>query len=842
VGFHLSQATFPDGEPNFWEVGTMRSIIFAVLALLFVVPAVFAVTVSGTILDDESGKPVSNASVVVTTINSAATTDEDGFFTILFVPNGSIELVVSHVGYWSSTSIISSNLASDIVLNLRPKAYRGEEVTLSIDRVERQTATVPFSNISKEELNQRHYGQDLPVALEGLPSMTTTTDAGTGLGYSYLSMRGFDFKRVSVLLNGVMLNDPEDFYVYWVDLADFGASVEDVQVQRGAGSAMLGLPAVGGTIDVQTATYSEKPRISAEYGLGSYNTQRASVHLASGPIQDKYFINTRFSRITSDGYRDQSWSDYFSYYMSAARVDENMTTRLVLFGGPIKNHMAYVGVTRDQLALDREQNPLTYENEIDSYYQPHYQLHNTWDIANNLRLQNTLYYIRGEGYFDVYYPSWWGYGWDFWALNDPGEDIGDMVARQHVENHQGGWQPRLTWTLNNHTLDIGGQFVSHRSRRYGEVTWAAVLPDGTEPNHVWYDYQGRKRTISGYVQDNWQVSRRLNVTGAVQVANVEYGIQDDQFNANEFTQPYTFVMPRIGASYKATDDIRLWTSFSRITREPRLKDHFWGETGYPVIRYDNPATFDDPQIEPETLSDFELGVEYSGHHHFLGLTGYLMNVENEIVDIGEYDVLGQPIIENADETRRYGIELSARTETSFGVFVEGNLNFSKNRFQEYVTHIPVYNDVSGALESKRLNLKDRQIINAPEQILNLSVGYRRSQFDIQLNAHFVGERYVANTENFDFVTDPNASTYSTYSLDRSLDAYTRIDLHATIRIAGPTSNSFITQPGLPQVELSLHVRNLLDEEYNLSGSSDAWGVYVIPAAKRHYFASLKVTL
>ncbi len=820
----------------------MRSYIIVVLALLLFVPTAFAVTITGTIVDLDTGEPIENASVIVTEINSAATTDENGSFTIVFVPDGLIELVVSHVGYESISVTITADLASMLVLKLQSKTYRGEDVTLGIDRVQRESATVPFTNVTAEELSERYYGQDLPVALEGIPSLTTTTDAGSGLGYSYLSMRGFDFKRVSVLLNGVMLNDPEDFYVYWVDLADFGANVEDVQVQRGAGSALLGLPAVGGTIDVQTATYSDKPGLSAEYGFGSYNTQRASIHMNSGPVRDKYFIDARFSRITSDGYRDQSWSDYFSYYMSAARVDDNMTTRLVLFGGPIKNHMAYYGVTREQLEQNRTQNPLTFADETDNYYQPHYQLHNTWDIADNLRLQNTLYYIRGEGYFNVYYPWEWYYPWEFWALEDPGQDIGDMVARQHVDNHQGGWQPRLTWTIKQHTLDIGGQFVSHRSRRYGELTWGALLPQDTEPNHVWYDYEGRKRIISGYVQDNWRVTDRLYVNGAVQVANVEYGIQDDKFNNTQFTQPYTFFMPRAGASFKATDNMRLFTSFSRITREPRLKDHFWGETGYPVVRYDDQVAFEDPQIKPETLNDLELGIEFSGHHHFLGLTGYFMEVEDEIVDIGQYDVTGQPLIENADKTRRYGIELAARVETQIGLFIEGNANVSRNRFVEYETEIVAATDPYDWGTPVPVDLKDRKIINAPEQIFNLSVGYHHSVFDLLLSAHHVGERFVANTENFDFIDDSNLNDFMTYSQDRSLDAYTRVDLHATIRLVGPSYGSLLNRPGIPQIELSLHARNLLDEEYNISGNADAWGAYVIPAAKRHYLASLKVTL
>ncbi|MCB2212029.1 TonB-dependent receptor [bacterium] len=828
---------------------TLFTVVF--LSLLIALSVCSAATVTGSVVDQSTGEPVANASVIVSTVSFGASTGADGQFTLLGVPDGAFTMTVSHVSYWPETFNLNTDQTTVIGVELRPKAYLGEDVTLTIDRVERKTATVPFTNITADELDLRYYAQDLPVALEGIPSLTTSTDAGNALGYSYLSLRGFDFKRVSVLLNGVMLNDPEDFYVYWVDLADFGANVEDVQVQRGAGSALLGLPAVGGTIDVQTSTFSRKPALTAEYGLGSYNTQRGSVNLQSGPIGEKYFLNARFSRITSDGYRDDSWADYFSYYLSGARVDESMTTRFVLFGGPIRNGMAYSGVTREQLAQDRTQNPLSYPelgnyDETDNYYQPHYQLHNTWEINDNVRLQNTLFYIQGNGYFDVYYPAWWGYGWDFWSLDAPDSlAIGDMVARQHVNNNQGGWQPRMTWRTGGHTVDVGGQFISHRSRRYGELLWGSVLPDGTTPNHNWYDYEGRKRIISGYVQDKWQLTPQLSLTGAVQLANIEYEVLNDKFNGKSFTQPYTFVMPRVGASYLATDQIRLWGSYSRITREPRLKDHYWAETGYPVIRYPNNNFNRDPQIKPETLDDFELGAEWSQRNWFLGVTGYLMNVEDEIVDIGQYDVLGQPVIENACRTQRVGVELASRYQWDNGLFAEGNATLSRNRFLDYTTDVLFYDNASFTTLVAELDLSDKQIINAPEQLFNFAFGVRRAWYDFRVSAHYVGERFVANTED---LIEPernftNATSLDIADQDRSLDAYTRVDLQARLAVIGPNgSRALFNYASAPSVELSLHVRNLFDEEYNIAGSADAWGVYVIPAAPRHYFAGIKVTL
>ncbi|MBS1262524.1 MAG: Vitamin B12 transporter BtuB [Calditrichaeota bacterium] len=818
------------------------------LLLMFVASTAFSATLAGRVVDADTGNPVVNASVVVSG-GRGTTTGEGGEWSLANV-RAPVTVTVGHIAYWRATRTFRTIPSEPVEIALRPRVHRSEGVILSVDRVDREHATVPFTNVPEDELETRYYAQDLPVALEGLPSMTTTTDAGNALGYSYLNMRGFDFKRITVLLNGVMLNDPEDFYVYWVDLADFGANVEDVQVQRGAGSALLGLPAVGGTIDVQTKTISREPSVSVEYGIGSYDTQRGSVHLASGPIKDRYFIDARFSRIKSDGYRDEAWADYFSYYLSAARLDPNMTTRIVLFGGPIRNHLAYLGITRQQAKKDRTLNPLSYPelgnyDESDNFYQPHYQLHHTWDISEDLRLKNTFYYIRGEGYFNVYYPAGWGYGWDFWDLPDPGSDVGDMIARQWVENHQGGWQPRLTWKSGDHKLDVGGQFVSHRSRRWGELIWAETLPDEADPNHVWYDYQGRKRIISGYAQDRWQLNRRLSLTGALQLAHVQYEILKDVRFGESFTEPYTFMMPRAGFSYKLTPPVRLWGSYSRITREPRLKDHYWAETGHPVRRSDHPST--PAAIEPETLDDFELGMDWSTSRFAVRGNVYWMELSNEIVDIGQYDVFGQPVIENAGRSRRLGIEVGGRFALENGMFAEGNANLSRNRFIEYTSPVVLLDPDVGdppVQRERELDLSDNRIIMAPERILNLSVGVRRPLYEARLSAHHVGERYVTNTENLAGVSLPDTLQGSaTLKQNRSLDAYTRVDFHAAVRLFAPYGEpGFVRGRGLPRVELSLHVRNLLDSEYFLTGSADAWDVLVIPAATRSWFAGLKLTL
>lgn len=861
----------------------MQRTIVTVVSVLLLLPllvagAAHAATLEGKVTSAEDGRLLEGAAVVLEGTSKATVTDSDGTWVLEDVAPGSYTVQVSHVAFWATNRevTLASGERRSLNVELEARIHRSEGVVITKTRAEPGKTPVPHTNVSAQEVRERYYAQDLPVALEGVPSLTTTTDAGHAIGYSYLSLRGFDFKRVSVLLNGIMLNDPEDFYVYWVDLADFGANVEDVQVQRGVGSALLGIPAVGGTIDVQTKTYSDEPSITAEYGYGSYDTKRRSVHLASGPIQGKYYVNARFSRITSDGYRDQSWSDYFSYYLSAARVDENMSTRIVLFGGPIKNHMAYLGITRDQLEQNRTANPLTFPDETDNYYQPHYQLHNTWELSDKATLQQTLYYIRGEGFFDVFYPWTWYYSWGFWdlpqvttsdsnaypdawyrydsngslATNPDGDyyvDLFDAVARQHVNNHQAGYQPRLTLELGRHTIDLGGQFIQHRSRRWGELRWAAVIPNNTDPNHLFYDYQGRKWIFGGYAADEYQMTDRLTLSAALQLAHIRYEVLNDKRFGNSFTQPYTFLMPRAGVSWQLTEPLRLWASYSNISREPRLKDHYWAETGYPVVRYEDPVNFENPTIEPENLHDFELGTEWSSGNLALRLNGYLMRLNNEIVDIGEYDVTGQPIIENASASRRTGIEAGAKYEWGNGFYAEGNLNLAQNRFIDYDSQVPLYNATGDSMVSASIEMDGNTIIRAPERIANVAVGLRKPGYWVRLSAHHVGEQFLANTESFGDVPElpagTSASDYPTLSQDRSIDAYTRMDLSVGFNLVGDLgSTSLLKRKGMPTVQLELHARNLTDTKYVTNGSADAWGVYVIPAAPRHYFAQVSVTL
>ncbi len=853
-----------------------RSVVLTVSCFLLLIPTLmFAASLEGIVVDKSNGAPVENVNITLENTTYGASTDFSGFWRLRHLLEGTYTLQASHVSYADFEMEISVSQGEATVneIELEPHFVSSEGVIVTFDRVESATSPVPLTNVDHAEIQERYYGQDLPVALEGVPSLTTVTDAGNALGYSYLSMRGFDFKRIGVFLNGVMLNEPEDFYVYWVDLADFGASVEDVQVQRGVGSVPYGLPSVGGTISVNTRTTSLTPEITAEYGQGSYNTQRSSFHFSSGPVYGRNYIDTRFSRITSDGYRRESWADYFSYYLSAAHLGDRTSTRLVVFGGPIKNHMAYAGVTRDELEQDRRANPLTYDDETDNFYQPHYQLHHSWMINDDMRLDNTLYLIQGDGYFNVSYPSYWGYTWDFWDLsqltvadstlypagwyrtNEDGSfaqngdgdfyvDYMDAVVRQHVVNTQAGWQPRLHWTVGDHELAFGGQVVSHRSRRYGEIIWAAALPQGTEPNHKWYDYQGRKLMINGFVRDQWSPSDRFTVTGALQLASITYKVLNDKRFGTEFDQDYLFAMPYFGVSYRASRPLRLYSSYSLVQREPRLKDHYWGETGYPVLRYDDPANFEDPQVKPEVLHDIEIGADWTHERIAVHANVYWMEMYDEIVDIGEYDVLGQPVIENADHSRRVGLELGARAALPRDFYVEGNLNIARNRFVDFQTTTSIA-DANYYAFSIDIDNSENHIIKAPEQIINIAAGWRGAFGWARLSAHHVGKQYLDNTEDLRAVDMTNPDIVSSPSLgqDRFLDAYTRVDFSAGINLFGKTPYSaLVTRNDLPLVEVELYVRNLFDAEYELTGSSDAWGVYVIPAAPRHYMLGVKVTL
>jgi iron complex outermembrane receptor protein len=374
--------------------------------------------------------------------------------------------------------------------------------------------------LKRDELQQLNWGQDTPMALASLPGAYSYSDAGNGIGYSYLTIRGFPQRRISVLINGVPLNDPESHEVYWIDHPDLLSSTSEVQLQRGVGSAIYGAASLGGSVNLDTAPFGSTQRTSATLAYGSYDTWRTVLELDSGNLGAGWNLYGRYSRIETDGYRDQSWSKLWSYAFAARKVAGNHSIRLNLYGGPEQTHLAYLGVPLDNLDglvtgdrdKDRRFNPLTYPNEADHFFEPHYELIHSWSPRPSLAVSQTLFYFDGSGYYDEQrsLQALADYRLGSWSTYDPTlfgadslsyyENNGatltrdaqgrvtvtnfDAVRRRWVANRHYGWVPRARVEHDRGVLTVGGELRFHDGHHIGTVLSGNGAPRARTRSHV----------------------------------------------------------------------------------------------------------------------------------------------------------------------------------------------------------------------------------------------------------------------------------------------------------------------------------------------------------------------
>jgi len=444
--------------------------------------AVNAAQLGGRVVDDESN-PLIGVSVVTNIPGLGTQTDEVGIFS-LKLRDDITRVTFSSIGFKSRQFRVGE--IPEIVV-LEPTYYRGEDIIITADRAQSGVTPVAFENFSKDDIERDYTVGEFPLLLETTPNLYTNSDGGAPLGYAYVKIRGFDDKRIATYINGVPLNDPEDQATYFVDLPDFAANVDDIQVQRGVGNSLYGDASFGGSINVVTSALSRPKQMTLTSGYGEYTSggssvsdiYKQSVEYSSGLVDGRWSFSGRFSKQRTGGYRENSWYDGWSYYFSAARLDPNMTTELYVYGGPIRMHLSYYGLSRDDIAENRRGNPLAYSNETDNFNQPHYHLHNRYRINDNTMLTNTFYYIRGTGYYEQLKnldnnEDWIGYDIDPTRISNV---AGNVVRQQWVEKSQAGWNPRLDISHDRGRHSIGGSFYYFESDHWGQVVWA----QGVEP-------------------------------------------------------------------------------------------------------------------------------------------------------------------------------------------------------------------------------------------------------------------------------------------------------------------------------------------------------------------------
>ena len=723
--------------------------------------------------------------------------------------------------------------------------YQMSPVIITATQARERETPVTFTDLKPRDLHERYSMQDVPVLLSELPSITTYSENGNGIGYNYVNLRGFDQRRVSVMVNGIHQNDPEDHGVYWIDFPDLLASTGEIQVQRGAGTAFYGPAAIGGSINLVTNPFSGEPGITLEsyFGFQQFgdstrsfplNSRKLAASFTSGLVGGRYMLYGRLGTITSDGYRTNSWVDLNSFFFGAVRIDPTMTTRFHFFGGPLQDGLAYTGLPKFVKGDPRlrRQNLASWETapdgqgyasfterrpqETEAFSQPHYELIHEWKLSPTLTLYNTLFYYTGEGYFD--YDASWA---DTTALR-LGSAYGipvqgnpvDALVRGYVGNRQWGWLPRAEIDHGTGMLTVGAEVRIHRSTHWGKISYAGNLPSGFDPDYHFYEYNGVRDIFSLYAHEIYRVREDLSVMASLQVVRNRYGIRNEKYLGNQFDVPYLFANPRLGLNYNITPEASMYLSAAFTSREPTMRNLYAAEDSYfgatpqfrvadtsgGRIRYD----FGDPLAKPERLLDLEIGGRYHAAALEGGVSFYLMEFSDELIKSGQVDIFGQPVTGNASRTRHLGVEMEGSAALPWNLQLSGNLTLSSNR----LVHYKMLDD-SGKLDT----LDGNPIAGFPAILGNLRLTYRDNNFTGSLVLKYVGPFY---TDNFKNPANRN-------------DAYTLCNAEL-LYVLPPVAGT--------EVELRTEVRNIFNVLYFASGEGNAF----FPGAERNIVVGARVKL
>ena len=673
----------------------------------------------------------------------------------------------------------------------------------------RFSSPISYSNIYKEKLKNKNLGQDLPILLNFLPSVVTTSDAGAGIGYTGIRVRGVSPQSTNITINGIPFNDPESMGTFWVNLPDFTSSVQSLQLQRGIGTSTNGSGAFGASINILTDNISQTPYAEISSSFGSFNTRKNTIKFSTGKINDVFEFSGRFSKIDSDGYVDRAYSDLKSYFVQGTYLKGSTLIKAISFAGHEKTYQSWYGLTMDQLKENRRQNPYTYENEIDNYKQDHYQLHWNEKINNFWSFNLGLNYTYGRGYFEQYreddnIDTYGGIVSSDTNLNGEKTDTTDLIRRRWLDNDFYVFNSSLNFIKNKIDLTISSSYSSYVGDHFGEVIWARTFSSNGKIRDRYYEGLGEKKDLSFFTKLLYSIDEKIEFYSDLQYRNVKYntsGTTSDLVNM-VIDKSYGFFNPKIGLSYKLNPNSLLYVSYARANREPNRTD------------YES-----NPDIQPERLNDIEFGWRLRNKNMSLNLNSYFMLYDEQLVLTGEIDDVGNPKRTNSGSSYRIGLEIENRINISELFSFETNLTLSSNKNKN------IFSMVDGAL----FNYGKTNISFSPSFVGSNAIIYQPSEkISLSLLSKYVGKQYMGNTDQ------PNSI----------LESYFVNDINITY--------SLKPEKIFQSISINFLINNILNKEYISNGYyytyDDTWsipgqiktldGAGYYPQATRNFLAGL----
>ena len=780
----------------------MKKLLTVWSLLLLTSPLLAQAIVTGKVIDQQN-QAIIGAHVFVKETRKGDITDEKGQFEIKEVPPGEYTVWVSHVGY--NTAHQKLQIAEGI--QKRMTYFQIEATPLKLDalivKATRAADNVPitYSNLDKKAIEARNLGQDVPYILRWTPSAVVTSDAGTGIGYTGIRIRGSDPTRINVTINGIPLNDSESQNVFWVDLPDFISSTQDVQIQRGVGTSTNGAGAFGASINLSTGKVHKKAYGAINASAGSFNTFKANVQFGTGLIAKKFTLDGRVSKINSDGYIDRGSSDLLSFYGSAAYIGKKSLFRLNVFSGQELTYQAWNGVPAQYIEDDQlrtfntagtEKAGTPHDNEVDDYEQTHLQALYSNQLSPNWIVNLALHYTKGAGFFEQYKATQLLSDYNIFNTDVPESDL---IRRRWLDNDFYGTTYSLTYTNNSRRLEaiLGGAWNNYLGNHFGETIWTATTGDLSDRAR-YYDNDAEKTDFNLYTKINYALLGDLNAYLDIQYRGLNYEFLGFDKDGNNLTQSdqLHFFNPKLGLFYAIKNDLNIYASFGIANREPNRNDY----------------TETSPNSRPqhETLYNAEVGYRQNWKKAALNINLYQMLYDNQLVLTGKLNDVGEYTRVNVDNSYRLGIELVGGFDIYKGLNLSGNATFSQNKIQAFTEFI----DNWDTGEQVAVQHKNTDLAFSPNIIAGLELAYdvfkdriseRPQSLTLSLLGKYVSKQYLDNTSNENTVLDPYF--------------FSDFNLHFATEMAF-----------FEEISINLLIRNLFNQQF----SSNGWTYRYLSAA------------
>jgi iron complex outermembrane receptor protein len=753
-------------------------------------------SITGTVRDGE-GNALTGANVVMMNTFLGTSTDTQGWFRLTGLKSGEYTITVSYVGYLPEEKKIMLEESRQLEFVLHESALMGEEVVVSAVRATQNTPAT-FSLVSGEALVRENPGKDLPYLIANEPSVTTTSDAGNGVGYTGIRIRGSDMTRINVTINGIPVNDPESHNVFWVDLPDLAGSINNLQIQRGVGSSTNGAGAFGASINIETDAVSHKSYGEISTVFGSFNTWKNTVKFGTGLLNDHWFIDGRASMISSDGYIDRAAASLKSFYLQTGYFNAKTLIKAVVFSGLENTCQAWYGVDAQTLdtartfnwagVLFNENGSLSfYDNQVDHYQQDYYQLHFSHQMSPRFMIHLAGHYTYGRGYYEEYMQdqSFTGYGMQDLYFGRDSSMTGDavtyfyhdtvnttdLIRRRWLDNDFYGFTYSLQYNRDKTDITLGGAVNKYdNARHYGEVIWAEFASQ-TGNHHIYYDNSGWKADRNIYLKVIYRPVHRLSIYVDLQYRNIHYMVSGYEPDSQRLLidETFHFMNPKAGITYTLPKIGTIYASYSIANREPIRDDYISAAAG--------------EKPEHETLYNLEAGIRGKSANSSFEGNIFLMNYRNQLVLTGEINEDGAFIRKNAGKSYRAGLELSGTFRAGSRLLFDGNLSLSRNKTN--------YNrlNAEGLMEF----YENSDISFSPWLIGFMQVRFIPvNEMTMGLSGKYVSRQYLDNTQNQEL----------------SLNDYFLSDFNLGYKI-----HLLVIR----EIELILKVNNLLNHRYESNG-------------------------